>query len=360
MLDGMPITWFWLAVQVCIASILPQATASIAGTGFKVDVHTHPIPPIFRQALIDAGDNATKDGNVLVDDFRTPNFILESYLEEHVEHGYDFSIFSITAPGVNFLKGDSRARELARQLNDQMSSWAQQHPKRLGAFGILPLPDVYASLEAIRYCLDDLHFEGIGLYTNVTGVYLGDEALDPIMEELNRRRAVAFVHPAGPPEAPSLPLMSLPVLEYTFDTTRAIGNLLFTQTRKRSPDINTIFSHGGGALPFLADQLALQSPLPFQGGRNFNESLAEMQGYYYDTAVVIREPLFAALNAFVGSSKMVTGSDYPFMPGSAIPLAQKALTGFDGFFQEDREKIGWKNAFALFPSLKEKFPDIAS
>ncbi len=190
-----------------------------------------------------------------------------------------------------------------------MSGWARDYPQRLGAFGILPLPDINASLEEIRYCLDDLDFEGIGLYTNVNGVYLGDKALDPIMGELDRRGAVAFVHPAAPPESPSLPVMSLPVIEYTFDTTRAIGNLLFTQTRKRYPNIKMIFSHGGGALPFLAQRLALQSTLPFHGGRKFDESYAEMQGYYYDTAVTIGGPQFAALKAFVGSGKMLTGSD---------------------------------------------------
>ncbi|KAK4896560.1 hypothetical protein LTR27_005478 [Elasticomyces elasticus] len=332
----------------------------MANQRFKVDVHTHPIPEIFRSALIDAGYLTTNTGDVFVDGFRTPNFTLESYLQERTQHGYDYSIFSITAPGVNFLKGNDRAKELARELNDQMSSWAKEHPKRLGAFGILPLPDIEASLEEIRYCLDDLKFEGIGLYTNVNGVYLGDKTLDPIMAELDRRGAVAFVHPAGPPEAPSFPLMSLPVIEYTFDTTRAIGNLLFTQTRKRYPNIRMIFSHGGGALPFLAQRLALQSTLPFQGGRDYNESYAELQGYHYDTAVNIGAPQFAALKAFVGADKMLTGSDYPYMPGTAVPIAQKALEDFEGFSDEDREKIGWRNAFELFPSLKKKFPDMCS
>jgi 6-methylsalicylate decarboxylase len=190
-----------------------------------------------------------------------------------------------------------------------MYTWSQDHPRRLGAFGILPLPNIAASLEEIRYCLDELHFDGIGLYTNVDGVYLGDSSLDPIMEELNRRAAVVFVHPAGPPESPPLPGMSLPVIEYTFDTTRAIANLLFTQTRRRFPDVQMIFSHGGGALPFLADRLALQTTLPFHGGRNREESYKELQSYYYDTAVTIGNPQFAALKEFVGASRILTGSD---------------------------------------------------
>jgi 6-methylsalicylate decarboxylase len=285
------------------------AMAVSRAVSFKVDVHTHPVPDFYLEALANAGYNATTSTDVFVDGFRTPDWQLESYLAERVKDGYKYSILSITAPGVNFLKGNYHARILARRLNDQMSTWAQEHPQQLGAFGILPLPDIESSLAEISYCLDTLNFEGIGMYTNVNGVYLGNPLLDPIMAELNRRNATVFVHPAGPPESPALPGMSLPVIEYTFDTTRAIANLLFTQTRARYPNINMIFSHGGGTLPFLANRLALQSTLPFQGGRNYNESLAELRGYYYDTAVTFGNPQFAALKEFVGSRRMLTGSD---------------------------------------------------
>lgn len=301
---------------IMIISRLLIAHASLSSaasmpSNFKVDVHTHPIPVAYKDALLAAGYGppGTNVSDVFVDGFRTPDFTIESYLEERVRHGYNYSILSITAPGVNFLKGNMQAKTLARQLNDQMSAWSKQYPQQLGAFGILPLPDIEASLAEINYCLDELHLEGIGLYTNVNGVYLGDPMLDPIMEELNRRNATAFVHPAGPPESPTLYNMSLPVMEYTFDTTRAIGNLLFTGTRKRFPGVQMIFSHGGGVTPFLAVRLAIQSTLPFHGGRNYDEAYSEMQGYFYDTAVTVGDPSFAALKEFVGSDRMLTGSD---------------------------------------------------
>lgn len=296
-------------LPIWLFSIFPLTALTMAGTSFKVDVHTHPVPDFYKAALLDAGYQATSVSDIFVDGFRTPDFTVESYLQERLEHGYNFSIMSITAPGVCFLKGNHRAKTLARELNDQMSAWSKQYPMQLGAFGILPLPDLEASLAEIAYCLDELQFHGIGLYTNVNGVYLGDSFLDPIMEELDRRGATAFVHPAGPPQSPALQNMSLPVIEYTFDTTRAIGNLLFTGTRKRFPNIKIIFSHGSGALPFLADRLAIQSTLPFHGGRQYNESLAELQHYYYDTAVVTGSPQLAAVKEFVGSGQMLTGSD---------------------------------------------------
>ncbi len=115
-----------------------------------IDVHTHPIPTFYREAMIAAG-YPTKNGTELfVDGFRVPSFTIESYVENRAKYGYDFSIMSISAPGISFLKGNSQAPPLARKLNQQMFEWTQKYPESLGAFCTLPLPDIKSSLEEIR------------------------------------------------------------------------------------------------------------------------------------------------------------------------------------------------------------------
>jgi hypothetical protein len=146
------------------------------------------------------------------------------------------------------------------------------------------------------------------LYTNYNGLYLGDPALDPILDELDRRASTVFVHPTSPEPVVDLGL-SAPAIEYPFDTTRAIANLLIKGSRKRHPNIKFIFGHGGGTLPFLADRLSGITSLPFQGGFDPKQSSEELKGYYFDLASSTSHPQLAALHTWCGAGRLLTGSD---------------------------------------------------
>ena len=110
------------------------------------------------------------------------------------------------------------------------------HPGRFGMFAALPLPDIEASLREIEHGLDVLKADGICLFTSYRDKWLGDPAFEPVMEELNRRKAVVFTHPEAPLCCRGLiPGINEAVIEYGTDTTRAIARLLFSGTARALP-----------------------------------------------------------------------------------------------------------------------------
>jgi predicted TIM-barrel fold metal-dependent hydrolase len=210
----------------------------------RIDVHHHIFPPAYLKAAADAGiDHAGG--------FTFPQWSAESALALMDRNGIATAITSLGTPGVHF-GNDAAARDLARYCNEYAARLVMDHPTRLGAFATLPLPDVDGALKEIEYALDTLKLDGVNLLTNVHGTYLGDPAFDAVFAELNRRKAVVFVHPETPPAARDIKL-SFPgaMIEFTFDTTRMTANLILSGTLERYPDVKIILPHAGGTVPYL-------------------------------------------------------------------------------------------------------------
>ena len=115
-------------------------------------------------------------------------------------YGISTSILSISAPSVHFKDKDLEfAKDLSRQTNDICAGLIEDHPERFGAFATLPLPNVDAALEELKYSMEVLKLDGIILLSNYDGYYLGDPCFDKLFFELNGLNAVVFIHPVTPP-----------------------------------------------------------------------------------------------------------------------------------------------------------------
>jgi predicted TIM-barrel fold metal-dependent hydrolase len=176
-----------------------------------------------------------------------------------------------------------------------------------------------------KYCLDELKFAGLGFFSNVNGVYLGDPSLDPIMEELNLRKATIFVHPTEPSPQPQLFDISASAIEYPFETTRAITNILFKKARAKFPDVKIIFPHGGGTLPFLAERIIAQAGIPYQGGQDAAATTAQLKEYYFDLCTANGVAQLTALNTYIGAKKLVAGSDCQYYVVPIYPSLASAV-----------------------------------
>lgn len=320
------------------------AQAGKAPVGGIIDVHHHISPPTFINALI-----KNKLGERPMMDW-TP----QRSIEDMDRSGVSVSISSITTPGVWF--GDSAdAIRLARECNEYTAKFASDHPGRFGNFASLPLPDVDASLKEIEYAFDTLKADGVGVMTSFGDKWLGDPAFTPVMEELNRRKAVLYTHPTvGNCCRNLLPDVHYSVVELATDTTRAVANLMFSGTAARFPDIRYIFSHAGGAVPFIYQRFAgypnldkglglgkdIQGKVP--GG-----VVKMLQSFYYDTAQAAHPMAMVPLTKLVSSSQILFGTDFPFRT-SADHV--KGLNE-SGFGADDLKAIHRGNAVRMMPQF---------
>jgi predicted TIM-barrel fold metal-dependent hydrolase len=298
---------------------------------WRIDVHHHVVPPRY------ADDSLP---------IKLPD--AERQLQSMDHWHIQTAITSLTPRVV--LKNLKRLRTVARDCNEFQARRVADHPARFGAFALLPLPDVDSALEEIAYALDILRLDGVGLFSSVNDCYLGDQKFDPVFDELNRRKAVVFIHPTHC-EAPEHTRLHAPpfVVEYVFDTTRAIVNLIFTGTLKRCPNIRFIVAHGGGTVPFLAQRIAMMEG--HRAAKGLTDVLPTLRSLYYEIASTTSGFALRSLQELADPAHVLWGSDLPFVYGARFQEEVDHWEQYDGFDAGARTDVEQRNALQLFSRL---------
>jgi predicted TIM-barrel fold metal-dependent hydrolase len=310
-----------------------QTRPSPTAPPHRIDVHYHGNSPGFIAAI-----KAHNTGQTAL-----MNWTPAKALEDMDRDGVATSIMSTSEPSVYF--GDAAAaRALARECNDYAARLVADHPTRFGMFATLPLPDVDGTLREIEYAFDTLKADGVCFMSSYEGKYLGDPMFAPVMDELNRRKAVAYTHPFRGAMINILPDNRALGITLSTETTVTIQSILYTGTATRCPDLRFIWSHGGGTAPYITGRLG--AAIGPDGKPNAN--LAAMQKFYYDTAQAFNEYTLPTFTKVVPMSHMLFGTDYPFAQAGTVA---KGLADYH-FMPADLRAIERDNALELFPRLK--------
>lgn len=323
--------------------------SGIQNTMTLIDVHQHVIPDIYKSELASVGVLGSGENP-------WPAWSLARQLELMDQFGIDAVLLSIASPGAWF--GDIEfTKRLVKLCNEYMAQAVADHPakfgaKGFGAMGFVALPDVEAACRSVEYALDTLKLDGVNLQSHTGHRYLGHPEEFELYAELDRRKAVVFVHPQRPPVS-GMPEYSYQAgyTELTFDTTRAITNMLYTGMLEKFPNIRFIMPHMGGVTPFLLFRLSGLDDDPKLKDKVPAGVKTYLNRFYYDVAQSPSPLALRALMEIADPSRVMFGTDYPsarfFEKVMADTIA--GVKEFDGFDEALLAKVMAGNAKALLP-----------
>lgn len=285
---------------IAVGLLLPASRGGFAagdgGARNIIDVHAHYQPPAIRGLNLPGPMNA---------------WDLQKQIADMDAAGVSRALLSVTTPGVP-AAGDA-GRRVARESNEYAARLAADHGHRFGFFTCLPMDDMDAALQEVVHGFDVLKAQGVGLFTSYSGRWLGDGLFDPLFVELERRKAIVYVHPTSAACCTRLiPEVADTLIEYGTDTTRAIASYVFRGAARRFPNVRMIWSHSAGTMPYLIERFegaerseAAKSQFP-EGFR------ASVGRFWYDIAQASNPVSTQALRSVVPMERIVFGTDYPF------------------------------------------------
>jgi predicted TIM-barrel fold metal-dependent hydrolase len=311
----------------------PAALAQAPTAKTRIDVHHHFVPPFHAEVM------ATRRSGG-----RPPRWSVQMSLDEMDQSGIATAVVSLVQPASWFADDVPLSRQLQRSCNEFAAKMVQDRPGRFGQFATLSPVDVEHSLKEIEYSLDTLKADGVSVMTSYGDKYLGDPSFAPVFEELNRRKALVYVHPTTPACCANLvPGIPASAIEFATDSTRAIAQLVFGGTVAKNPDIRWIVSHSGGTLPFLIDRFTRLAQ-----DRKLADPMPAFRKLYYELAQGNSPGQIAALLKMVPISQLLYGTDYPLRRSAEV---NAGITDY-GFSADDIRSIEREAALKLMPRLQ--------
>lgn len=318
-----------------------------------IDVHTHIVLPEYMKVL-------KAHGAELEETFPLPQWDVERHIAFMDSVGIRTAVLTMPAPQPYYDDAGESA-DCIRRVNEACADIRRRYPGRFKFCAALPLPDVEAAIREAVYALDTLGADGVKLATNSRGQYLGDEALDPLMEVLNKRGAVIIIHPHRPTPFPEEIMVTTPLAmyEYPAETTRAVVNMLARNVLARYSNLKVVVPHCGSFLPLALPRM--RSILPAMVSQGYMQPIdwnGNLSRLYFDLAGNPTMDVLRSLLTITTPDHILYGSDYPYLPDAVLKANLQRLKqtlASDKDLAKHADMFLWKNAESLF--VKSAVPD---
>ena len=249
----------------------------------------------------------------------------EKRLAKMDELGIDLEILSTTLPPQSF--GDKADLHLAQMTNDFNANLCSKYPGRFKAFANVPLSNPSNAIKELHRAINDLGFIGIATGTFISRIPLTSPEYLPFLAEVNRMKLPIHLHPSLPAGIEVMRQYHLGgLLGFLFETTTAATKMVFDGVFEKFPDIELILSHFGATIPFVFQRV----DDGFKGFPEIRENISKLPSeylkrFYYDTASSFTRSSFMCTYDFVGSEKIVFGTDDPYARNRLIEIKIRQL-----------------------------------
>jgi len=265
--------------------------------------------------------------------------------------GVKIQVLSLSAPGCEQFD-PVVGTELAKKVNDELSSIVEKSPDRFIGLAALAPQDPERAADELERAVRDLGLKGWKTHSNICGEYLDDEKFSPILERAERLRIPIFLHPTVPQIKEIRKTygyaLAGPAFGFTFDTALCMMRLILSGAFDKYPNLKIVMGHLGESLPYLINRLDFLFVTRWVR-ESMEIKISKKPSEYLKNNVFIGTsgdfPLSSILCAIdiMGSDRVLFASDYPYEDSqetikriAALPLPEK-----------EKEKIYCLNAKLL-------------
>jgi len=259
--------------------------------------------------------------------------------------GYQ-QIPSIASPTPEQITDAKRSPDLARIANDAMAAMVARHPHRFPSFvATLPLNNPAAALAEAERAIRQLGAAGVQVMTSINGQPLDLPEHFAIFELIAKLDRAVWLHPTRPmtvPDYPSEPVSKFDLwwaLGWPYETSVAMGRLVFASLFDRCPNLVMITHHAGGTIPMMAGRLdsgldMLGTRTPPEYAEAIKTQLAEkpltaFRRFYADTATFGSRAAIACAAEMFGTDHLLFATDMPFDPEQGPGFIRSTLRAIE-------------------------------